>query len=420
MKQIININNTNGLNKPKLNSNILYSYLRGLSDENIKNISNTITNNFILYKNKMINKKIKSIFTIYFRKELLFMKEKLLKWQQNIEYNISINQSKIDFENSQINNYFHLNLNEGIIADNFLGVKKITNNYSKANDSQINFSSISNSNMNISQINYENDFQIKNNLNKNKNNKFTNLFSTINNETSNILNNQIRKQRPHSSEIPERIKNYFPIESKREKSVYLKIKKNKIESEKIFNKFIKRQEHYIKNNSKKKNKIIKDSEEENLLIYTFEPKVNESLRKLYKNENISASRRLYNDSIKRKNKKSEKQININNNNKINARKSFNKNIYNELYEDSKKRKGKKDELIRKIEKECGYTYAPTILHRTKKIKKNHENNPHFLNSNTSRENNKIKNFKKLGKNSSYSKLVTLNNKVIKKKEEKNC
>ena len=42
--------------------NILSSYLKGLNDENIKYISNTIMSNFILYKQKMITKKINNFF----------------------------------------------------------------------------------------------------------------------------------------------------------------------------------------------------------------------------------------------------------------------------------------------------------------------------------------------------------------------
>ena len=46
-------------------SNILYSYLKELNADLIKSISNTIMNNFILYKQKMINKKLKTVFNIY-------------------------------------------------------------------------------------------------------------------------------------------------------------------------------------------------------------------------------------------------------------------------------------------------------------------------------------------------------------------
>ena len=45
-----------------LMSNILYTYLKELKDDLIKIISNTIMNNFILYKQKMINKKLQSIY----------------------------------------------------------------------------------------------------------------------------------------------------------------------------------------------------------------------------------------------------------------------------------------------------------------------------------------------------------------------
>ena len=92
-----------------------------------------------------------------------------------------------------------------------------------------------------------------------------------------------------------------------EKVLLEKIKRNKNSAEKI-DKFIKRQEIFYKNNYQKKEKIIKDNEDENKLIYTFEPKVNNSLRKLYKNDNLSVGKRLYNDSLIRRNKKKENNI----------------------------------------------------------------------------------------------------------------
>ena len=47
---------------------------------------------------------------------------------------------------------------------------------------------------------------------------------------------------------------------------------------------------------------------------------------------------------------------------------MNKKVYNqkkiiELYEDYNLRREKNKELIKKIEKECGYTYVPSILHK---------------------------------------------------------
>ena len=44
---------------------ILCAYLKGLNNEYINSISNTIMNNFILYKQKMIVRKLNNIFNIY-------------------------------------------------------------------------------------------------------------------------------------------------------------------------------------------------------------------------------------------------------------------------------------------------------------------------------------------------------------------
>lgn len=400
--------------------NILSSYLKGLNDENIKYISNTIMSNFILYKQKMITKKINNIFIIYAKQELLLMKEKLLKWEQRTLYNnITNNNSKIEYNNLR-DNYFHLNLNVGPIMSNSPGVPIIINNNNNSN---------SNSNINNSNLNIENEYKIKNNNNK-RNNKISDFYSTINNSSSNFSTIQVKKskkQRPYSSEALERNKNYIPNGLKSNKN-FKKIKKNNNGSEKILNKFIQRQEKYIKSNSQKKQKIIKDSEEEYKLIYTFEPKVNESLRKLYKKDKISASNRLYNDSIERQNKILEQQINIDNNCKIIYDKNFNQNKCIELYEDSKTRKEKKEELIRKIEKECGYTYAPKVMHKKMDFKNKSNNsiveekskkkiigkNKSFSNIKSNNES-KIENIKKFDKKNTSNKLSTLKKEDIRKK-----
>ena len=140
------------------------------------------------------------------------------------------------------------------------------------------------------------------------------------------------------------------------------MKRNRNSAEKI-DKFIKRQELFSKNNYHKKEKIRKDNEDENKLIYTFEPKINDSIRKLYKNDNLSVGKRLYNDSIIRRNKKLEKEHNMINMSKNLTKKSFNQKKILELYEDYNLRKEKNEKLIKKIEKECGYTYVPSVLHK---------------------------------------------------------
>ena len=380
--------------------NILCSYLKGLNDEYIKYISNTIMNNFILYKQKMITKKMHNIFIIYAKQELLSIKEQLIKWENNTLYaDISKNNSNIVYDNPR-DNYFHLNLNVGPIMNNSPGVPIIINNNN------------TNSNINNSNVNIENEYKKYNN-NYNRNiNKNNNIYSTLYNSSSNYSSIQKGKHnhRSYSSEASQRKKNYIPIGNKNEKNlIYKKLNKNNCSSEKILNKFIKRQENYIKTNSQKKQKIIKDNEEEIKLIYTFEPKVNESLRKLYKKDKISASNRLYNDGLERKKKILEQEKNYNNNSKIIYGKNFNLNKYIELYEESKMKKDKQEELIRKIEKECGYTYAPKVMH--KKID--------FRNNNNIYVNEKKVNRKKFGKNKSFCQGNKENKNKNSKKIEKN-
>ena len=299
-------------------TNILYSYLKELKDDLIKSISNTIMNNFIIYKQKMIYKKLKIVFNIYKKKEQIYLNKKFSQW----------NYSLLNDKTKTNNNYFNLNLNVGPIINN--------NNNNKIPKKHI-----------------------RNNINN---------FSTINN--SNSIKSLNKKKRPLSSE--ESLQNF------EEKVLLEKIKRNKNSAEKI-DKFIKRQEIFYKNNYQKKEKIIKDNEDENKLIYTFEPKVNNSLRKLYKNDNLSVGKRLYNDSLIRRNKK--KENNIVNIPKNLSKKSFNQKKILELYEDYNIRKEKNEKLIKKIEKECGYTYVPSVLHKKKfgqktvnKVQYNKDNN----------------------------------------------
>ena len=300
-------------------TNILYSYLKELKDDLIKSISNTIMNNFIIYKQKMIYKKLKIVFNIYKKKEQIYLNKKFSQW----------NYSLLNDKTKTNNNYFNLNLNVGPIINNNNNNNKIQKKH------------------------------IRNNINN---------FSTINN--SNSIKSLNKKKRPLSSE--ESLQNF------EEKVLLEKIKRNKNSAEKI-DKFIKRQEIFYKNNYQKKEKIIKDNEDENKLIYTFEPKVNNSLRKLYKNDNLSVGKRLYNDSLIRRNKK--KENNIVNKPKNLSKKSFNQKKILELYEDYNIRKEKNEKLIKKIEKECGYTYVPSVLHKKKfgqktvnKVQYNKDNN----------------------------------------------
>lgn len=81
MKQKLN-NNGKEKNIVEITINILITYLKCLNYDYIKILSNSIMNNFILYKKKMIIKKITKIFNIYSKQELLSIKEKFSKWQQ--------------------------------------------------------------------------------------------------------------------------------------------------------------------------------------------------------------------------------------------------------------------------------------------------------------------------------------------------
>ena len=361
-------------------SNILYIYLKELKDDSIKNISNTIMNNFILYKQKMINRKLRTVFNLYKSKEQLNLSKKFSQWNKNL-----LN----DKVNSNNNNYFNLNLNVGpIINNNNNGTnieKKIKNKH------------------------------IRNNINN------SNIFHNSNslpNMPSNSLN-QKNKKRPISSEDSNKTNKNMNLKKNKsvlsinknleEKILMQKMKRNKNSSEKI-DKFIKRQEIFSKNNFHKKEKIIKDNEDENKLIYTFEPKINDSLRKLYKNDNVSVGKRLYNDSIIRRNKKLEKEYNMVNMSKNINKRTFNQNKFLELYEDYNLRKEKNEKLIKKIEKECGYTYVPSVLHKkngsyisNNKIQYNKSKN-NITNNSTNIEN------KKLKKNYSCNKSFPDNNK----------
>jgi len=368
-----------------LMSNILYTYLKELKDDLIKIISNTIMNNFILYKQKMINKKLQSIYTIYKAKEQINLSKKFLQWNQNL----SLINDKIKNNN---NNYFNLNLNVGPIINNNNNdntekkEEKIKNKYLRNNYKTINSLQNSNSMPNMTKIS----------LNKKSANKKRPLSSEEQDK-----NNRNNKH-----------KNLFINKNFEEKVLLQKMRRNKNSAEKI-DKFIKRQEIFSKNNFHKKEKIIKDNEDENKLIYTFEPKINNSLRKLYKNDNLSVGKRLYNDSIIRRNKKIEKEYNLANMSKNTNKKSFNQKKIIELYEDYNIRKENKEKLIKKIEKECGYTYVPSVLHKKNgnyvssgnKIQYNKSKN----NINNSNINNNIDN-KKLKKNNSCNNKSFPNNK----------
>ena len=377
--------------------NVLYLYIKELNDELIKSISETIMNNFILYKQKMINRKLKSVFNIYKIKQQIFLSKKLSQWNHNL---LNSNSKKKN------NNYFNLNLNVGPIINNNSPNEINHENYlNKQKNSSENINSEKSQKRNKRHIR-SNDM---NNINTfNKSNSLPNMINNID------INSDKHKKKiiPLSSE--ESRYNYKTHKNKamnlsakknfEEKILSQKMKRNKNSAEKI-DKFIKRQEIFSKNNFQKKEKIIKDNEDENKLIYTFEPKINDSLRKLYKNDNTSVGKRLYNDSIVRRNKKLEKEYSKSNlGNNIN-KKVFNQKKIIELYEDYNIRKEKNKELIKKIEKECGYTYVPSVLHkRTTGGYSNNKTNK--AQSNNSK--NKIKNKNKINNVNNNKKLKKSN------------
>ena len=395
--------NKNKVNKDiDLMTNVLYLYIKELNDELIKSISDTIMSNFVLYKQKMINKKLKNVFDIYKIKQQIFLGKKFSQWNNNLlNSNSNINK----------NNYFNLNLNVGPIINN-----NSTNELNKENY-------LNNQKNNIDNINIEKN-QKKNKRHVRNNNININVFNKSNSSPNMINNldiipeNYKNKKRPLSSEdstynskTNKTKKNNIHLSTSKnfeEKLMSQKMKRNKNSAEKI-DKFIKRQEIFSKNNNQKKEKIIKDNEDEYKLIYTFEPKINDSLRKLYKNDNISVAKRLYNDSIIRRNKQLEKEYT-----KSNICNNMNKKVYNqkkiiELYEDYNLRREKNKELIKKIEKECGYTYVPSIMHKknsgfsTNKISNVQYNTSKNKNNNNKKINKDINiNNKKLKKNNSCS------------------
>ena len=374
-------------NEIDLISNILYTYIKELKDDSIKKISDTIMNNFIIYKQKMINRKLKNVYNIYQSKEKSNLNQKFVQWNQILSKkneNENENNNK-NLNNNNNNNYFNLNLNVGPIINNN------NNNHNTNNSNNIK------SEENLNEKNLFKKKHIKNNNNNiNIINSLYNSNSYPNNK-NNVVFNKKNNKRPLSSDG---CKNF------EEKVLLQKMRRNKQSSEKI-DKFIKRQEIFSKNNFHKKEKIIKDNEDENKLIYTFEPKINDSLRKLYKSDTVSVEKRLYNDSIIRRNKKLEKQYN--NMSKNNNKKPFNQKKIIELYEEYNLRKEKNEQLIKKIEKECGYTYVPSVLHKKNKSlitknkdknnkSKNKKDNKNNINNNTNKNGDK----KTLKKNNSFT------------------
>ena len=341
----------------------------------------------------MINRKLKSVYYIYKAKEKLNLNQKFSQWNQILFKENSIN------KNNNNNNFFNLNLNVGPIINNNNNNTNISSNDNKSKENN----------------------EEKKAINKHINNNSINIINSLYNSNSypnksKIPLNAKNKKRPLSSDESNKNKNnnnnLSLCKNFEEKVLLNKMHRNKNSTEKI-DKFIKRQEIFSKNNFHKKEKIIKDNEDKNKLIYTFEPKINDSLRKLYKNDNISVEKRLYNDSVIRRNKKLEKEYDISNKSKNANKKQYNQKKIIELYEEYNLRKEKNEKLIKKIEKECGYTYVPNVLHKKNKScitgnkvqnnkSKNKKNDKNNVNNNTNNTNKNIGK-KKLKKNHSFTK-----------------
>ena len=187
--------------------------------------------------------------------------------------------------------------------------------------------------------------------------------------------------------------------------------KNKNKSNNI-NNFIQRQENYTQSINKQREKLYKDNEDEFDLIYTFNPKINNNLKYIRNNSNISIYNRLYLDSLDRQKKQEEIENNLIKK-KSNNISCSNQIIFDELYLEHKYRNEKHKKLINKIDNETGITFTPEINKFNKKIFK--------LKYNTN--NNNLSNSIKLNNSGSIKKINNINNnnnnKIIYKRNYKN-
>ena len=187
--------------------------------------------------------------------------------------------------------------------------------------------------------------------------------------------------------------------------------KNKNKSNNI-NNFIQRQENYTQSINKQREKLYKDNEDEFDLIYTFNPKINNNLKYIRNNSNISIYNRLYLDSLDRQKKQEEIENNLIKK-KSNNISCSNQIIIDELYLEHKYRNEKHKKLINKIDNETGITFTPEINKFNKKIFKLKYNN----------NNNNLSNSIKLNNSGSIKKINNINNnnnnKIIYKRNYKN-
>ena len=129
--------------------------------------------------------------------------------------------------------------------------------------------------------------------------------------------------------------------------------------------FLQRQEEYKKSKSQRKEKRLKDSEDEYNMMCTFTPNISYS-KSITSDGNKSAYVRLYEDSNKRKvnyDKKVNdyiKQIKKASNCHNRGKKSIDKFKIEKLYNDYKVQKSKRKMLMEQIDYETGATFKPRV------------------------------------------------------------
>ena len=352
-----NINNTIDLLRQSLNS-----YLNQINSELIFNISTSIINNYLNNKKKINSQILYKLIVGYSKKEIKLLKYNLMKWNK---INLKIKSSDNSFYTNNCSNIFYSNNNSSRYYNN--------NNYNN------------NCNNNNNNINYQKNIQKLNlsNINNNQinnNNKNSNYIESPYTNCNNSNLNNIENNEYKSNNILSQVSPNF-----------------------IVDKFIHRQEDYAKITSLTRKKIQKDNEDEYNQICTFNPKVNQKLRSLYKESKSPAHLRLYNDSIDRQIKQIENENLFYNNYNYcyKPNRKVDQNKIEELYNEYKLKDLKTKKLTNKIDKENGCTFMPEINKKAFKRKfngrrlsekksnnyNNNNNNKKFLNlSNIMKEN----------------------------------
>ena len=205
-------------------------------------------------------------------------------------------------------------------------------------------------NISIPQIVFKNISPIKINITelKNKSDDFI-CFNDINLSYRKDKRKSFLTNRKFCSSTPQKIK----LNKKRlnEYNNYNKTNKHlNSNSFSIFNDFLKRQEIFLKQKNESKKQLYKDSEYENDLIYTFNPKINDNKEKLVTN-NIPAHLRLYQDSERRKKRQEIRE---------NLKKEENLKPFCDI---------EKKEIEKKNKYDNQYTYSPELKCFTKIKKK---------------------------------------------------